>query len=286
MNDFRFQNNNQTLHCRTTGPATSFTSILFLHGLASNATRWHELMTNLGIRDKSYLLAMDLRGHGLSMTYHRYQRQDWCNDVHKLIEQLKRPTILVGHSMGAQIALDYASQQHEYLRGLILIDPVFPQALTGILKKVSRLRWLVFGISAILRTLNQLGLHKRYYPYRDLYKLDQETRTFLKNNPDKDIADLYMNPFTDLEYIPLTNYLQDLFEVTRKLPALDTIQAPVLVLLSSGASTSNIDINKKLLSKIPDLEIQTIHADHWLLTERPDEARDVIERWSRQKLGI
>ena len=286
MNDYQFENIEQSLHCRTAGPQSCTTAIIFLHGLASNATRWNELMSTLSIRDKCFLLAMDLRGHGQSMTYKRYKRQDWCNDVHKLMQELNRPTILVGHSMGAQIALDYATQQQRHLNGLILIDPVFPQALTGTLKKVAHLRWLVFGIAAILRTFNRLGIRKHDYPYRDLHKLDIETRAFLKNNPDKDIADLYMDPFVDLEFIPLANYLQDLFEVTRKLPTLENIQIPVLVLLSSGASTSNVETNRKILSEIPGLEIKTIHADHWLLTEKPDEARDVIEQWSRQQLGI
>jgi pimeloyl-ACP methyl ester carboxylesterase len=188
--------------------------------------------------------------------------------------------------MGAQVALDYATQHQEFLSGLILIDPVFPQALTGWLKKAARIRWLVFVVAAILRTFNKLGIRQDHYSYRDLYKLDQETRDFLAKNPDRDIADLYMNPLVDLEFIPLANYLQDLFEVTRKLPALESIRVPVLVLLSSGASTSNVETNKLLLSEIPQLEITTIDADHWLLTEKPDDAREVIESWSRQRLGL
>ncbi|MGD8926804.1 MAG: alpha/beta hydrolase [Thioalkalispiraceae bacterium] len=285
MKDYLFQHNNQTLHCRSSGSETGQSAMIFLHGLASNATRWHELMSNLSMKDVTYLLAMDLRGHGQSMTYNRYQRQDWCDDVNKLVTDLKRPTIIVGHSMGAQIALGYATQHQEYLRGLILIDPIFPEALTGWLKKTARIRWLVFFVAAMLRIFNKLGIRQRQYLYRDLYKLDCETRDFLANNPDRDIADLYMNPLVDLEFIPLVNYLQDLFEVTRKLPALDSIQVPVLVLLSSGASTSNVETNRRLLSTIPKLEIKTINADHWLLTEKPNEAREIIESWSRQKLG-
>jgi pimeloyl-ACP methyl ester carboxylesterase len=286
MDDYHFYNNQLSLHCRTQGHESNPTAMIFLHGLASNATRWQELMSNLALEDKSYLLAMDLRGHGHSMTYKRYQRSDWCKDIDKLIKILDRPTILIGHSMGAQVALDYATRHNTNLQGLILIDPVFPQALTGVLKRAAHLRWLIFMVATILRTLNRLGLRKHSYPYRSLYELDQKTRTFLASNPDKGIAELYMSPLVDLEFIPLANYLQDLFEVTRKLPRLDNINVPVLVLLSSGASTSNIEINKELLSKLPELEIATIQADHWLLTEKPDEARRVIEDWSRQKLGI
>lgn len=286
MDSYQFENNGQHIHCETAGLATSETSIIFLHGLASNATRWRELISNFSLKDKSYLLAVNLRGHGHSMSYQHYRRSDWCDDVRTLVEKLDKPTILVGHSMGAQIALDYATQNPSQLRGLLLIDPVFRQALTGVLRKVAHFRWLFNVVAFTLGAFNRMGIHKRRYPYRDLQKLDQQTRTFLVENPDKDIAELYMDPFVDLEFMPVANYLKDLVEVSRKLPPLEHIDVPVLVLLSSGASTSNIEINREILSEIPNLEIKTIHADHWLLTEKPDEARTIIEAWCKQKLEL
>ncbi len=286
IDSYQFDSKGLPIHCETMGSVSSDSAIIFLHGLASNATRWRELTSNFSLRDKSYLLAMDLRGHGHSMTFQHYQRRDWCTDVGTLIEILNKPTILVGHSMGAQIALDYAAQDQTHLRGLLLIDPVFPQALTGVLKNVAHFRWLFNLVAFSLGALNRMGIHKRHYPYRDLQKLDLKTRTFLAENPDKDIADLYMNPFTDLRYMPIANYLKDLVEVSRKLPSLADIDVPVLVLLSSGASTSNVKTNRKILSQIPDLEIKTIHADHWLLTEKPVEARTIIEAWCKERLDL
>jgi len=283
MDDYQFENKRQQIHCETAGLASNESSIIFLHGVASNATRWRELIENLGLKDKSYLLAMNLRGHGHSMTYRHYRRQDWCSDLHTLVNNFNKPTILVGHSMGAQIALDYAINNPAQLRGLLLIDPVFPQAFTGVLKKISYFRWLIAFIASIIRIFTRLGIRKRNYPYRDLQELDQQTRRFLADNPGKDIAELYMNPISDLKFMPVANYLNDLVEVSRKLPPLDKINIPVLVLLSSGASTSDVDINRKLLRHLPNLDIKTIHADHWLLTEKPDEARAIIEAWCEQQ---
>jgi len=285
MPDFTFKRGTQTIHSETSGNADHTNNLIFLHGLASNATRWREFMKTTELRHDTNLLAMNLRGHGHSSSLRSFQRQHWCDDLQALHNRLKGPTVVVGHSMGAQVALDYASQYPQGLTGLILIDPVFPQALSGLLAKVARLRWLVFIAAGLIRFFYRFGLHKRNYPYRDLSKLDQDTRAFLAANPDKNIADLYMNPFADLKYIPLANYLQDLFEVTRRLPQLSSIKTPVLVLLSSGASTSRVEKNKMLLNQLPDLEIETIHADHWLLTEKPDEARLVIERWCREKFA-
>jgi pimeloyl-ACP methyl ester carboxylesterase len=192
--------------------------------------------------------------------------------------------------MGAQIALDYASQyaaQKEcMLEGLILIDPIFPQALDGVLKTIAHFRPLIKALGWLIRVGYAMGIHRRHYPQRDLQRLDQETRAFLAANPDKRIADLYMNPLADLPYIPLANYLQDLYEVTRPLLSIEHINVPVLVLLSEGASTSHAEINKKLLSALPNLQIKTIDADHWLLTEKPVEARETIENWCKQQLKL
>ncbi len=253
--------------------------IICLHGLASNATRWHEFMTHTKLQNDSRILALDLRGHGRSMTRKTYHRTQWCADLDILVQELGTPCTIIGHSLGAQIALEYAVHHPESLAGLVLIDPIFPQALTGTLKKVARYRFLLRLALWLLRILQLTGIHKRQFPKRSLLELDRKTREFLAKNPDKGIAELYMDPFADLKYMPLVNYLQDLVEVTRALPALDKISIPTLVLLSQGASTSNVEINRKILGTLADCEIHPIPADHWLLTEKPVEAREAIESW-------
>jgi pimeloyl-ACP methyl ester carboxylesterase len=265
-------------------------TLVLLHGLASNASRWHEFMHDTSLSSRFDLLAMDLRGHGRSLVFDAYTRQDWIEDVHALLGKAQKPGILIGHSMGAQIALDYAAQdvsrETSMLEGLILIDPIFPKALHGVLKRVARWRPLIRAACWLLRVGYAMGLHRRHYPQRDLHQLDQQTRKFLAANPHKSIADLYMDPLADLPYIPLANYLQDLYEVTRPLLPLANIRVPVLVLLSAGASTSSTEINQNLLSALGDLEINIIDADHWLLTERPREAREAIERWCERKIAL
>lgn len=258
--------------------------VVCLHGVASNATRWDEFLEHTQLRNRFDLYAMDLRGHGRSMTWRRFTRHHWLDDLHQLITRRQKSAILIGHSMGAQIALDYAAMHRSDIDGLVLIDPVFPQALSGMLRQVARFRQPIQWLTWVIRGLYRIGLYKRHYVYRDLRALDTDTRTFLAQHPDKSIADLYMNPFADLAFIPCANYLQDLFEVTRPLQALENIHVPVLVLLSEGASTSHVDLNKAILGTLPDLEIQTIDADHWLLTEKPVEARQAIEQWCMKQL--
>lgn len=254
-------------------------AVVCLHGVASNATRFHEWMSESALSNRYPLIAIDQRGHGRSMTYAAYTRADFCADVHAVLTQEHNQAILLGHSLGAQVALEFAAQYPQLVKGLILIDPVFPQALTGTLRNVARWRVLLRVGIACLRGFHRIGLGKRSYPYRSLYQLDLQTRAYLAAHPDEGIAKLYMDPFADLEFMPLTNYLQDLYEVTRPLRPFNSITSPVLVLLSKGASTSNVSENHRILAGLPQCEIQVIDADHWLLTERPEEARSAIDNW-------
>jgi pimeloyl-ACP methyl ester carboxylesterase len=99
---------------------------VLLHGLASNARIWEltaPYMADAGLR----LLAPDLRGHGLTdkpdgdHTFDVYAR-DLAAFLSLL--ELERP-LLVGHSWGAMLALDYAARFPVGPRspaGLVLVD--------------------------------------------------------------------------------------------------------------------------------------------------------------------
>lgn len=261
--------------------------LVMIHGLASNLTRWSEFVAQTRLKDHWDLLRVDLRGHGLSLSRSRFRREDWCSDLGAILDaEGYAQAVVMGHSLGAEVAMDFARAWPGRTAGLILIDPVYPAALRGTLGIARRLRWLNRLAILVCRGLSALGLRRRQFPYRDLRALDEHTRRVLDQaraqGGSGDIAKLYMKPGADLRYIPLTNYLQDLAEVVRPVPDPVTIAAPVLVLLSAGATITDADVHRQWIERFPDAEVDTIDADHWLLTERPLEARRAIERWCEQ----
>jgi len=255
-------------------------TLIMLHGVASNHTRWSEYVSRTSMRSSWNLLTLDLRGHGESMYRGRINRRRWVADLHAILEkEALSPVVLLGHSLGAEIALDYAAAHSQQVSGLILIDPVFHQNLHGVLGWVRRLQLLLWIPVGFLWLANGLGLRRRQYPPRDLNALDEKTRATLSDNPQMKIADLYMNPVADLSYIPFANYLQDLLAVVRPLPVLEKIKQPVLVLMSGGSSLSDRQRNEKQINRIPDVSIQIVDCDHWPLTEQPEKVRDMIDSW-------
>jgi len=254
--------------------------LVMIHGLASNLTRWSEFVDHTILTHSWDLMRIDLRGHGTSMHRGRIDMELWCDDLATILErEYYDKATIVGHSLGAQVGIHFQAKYPSSVAAMIMIDPIFPENLSGRLLKAKRMRVLVWLAIRKLWVLNYLGCYRRRFPPRDLRALDDETRETLADNPDLKIGDLYTNPFVDLEFMPVANYLQDLLEATRPLPPLENITADVLVLMSAGASVSGTERNQATIDRIPKAEIVTIAANHWLLTEKPREAREAIEEW-------
>jgi len=265
-------------------PAGARQTLIMLHGLASNHTRWSEFVAHTRLRGRWTLVRPDLRGHGESMYRGRISRPRWVADLHRLaaVESLA-PAVVAGHSLGAEIALDWALAHPRDCAGLILVDPVVPGNLRGILGVLRRLRWLLWLPILVLWFCNALGLRKRHFPQRDLWALDRQTRATLAAHPELSIADLYTRPQADFPYIPMANYLQDHFEVSRPLPPLERITQPVLVIRSRRSALEDAGDNDQVLRHLADVTFADVDCDHWPLTEKPDTVRRIIDDWCRRR---
>jgi pimeloyl-ACP methyl ester carboxylesterase len=102
--------------------------IILIHGIAASLHDWDDLIPELSQRGYS-CYALDLLGHGDSPKIDsRAYQMDWLLDhfsawMRSL--QLTEPAILIGHSLGGYIALDYARRVSAWTRGLVLINPFY-----------------------------------------------------------------------------------------------------------------------------------------------------------------
>jgi pimeloyl-ACP methyl ester carboxylesterase len=131
--------------------------------------------------------------------------------------------------------------------------------------------------------LNRLGLRRRRIPGRDLRKMDEATRArLLEAGKQEEMIELYSSPWEDLKYFPAASYLQELLEITRTLPPLTRIPAPILALLSTGLTYTDPQATRAILAGNPRAQAVTIDAYHWPLTENPVQVRETIERWCNE----
>lgn len=115
------------------------TPVILIHGIAASLHDWDDLIPAL--TDNGYAAyAPDLLGHGDSPRLDsRAYQMDWIFEhffhwVKSL--QLTEPAILIGHSLGGHIALEYARRVSAWTRGLVLVNPFYsPSQLPGLLRR-------------------------------------------------------------------------------------------------------------------------------------------------------
>jgi pimeloyl-ACP methyl ester carboxylesterase len=255
--------------------------VLLLHGLASNMTRWSEFVERTTLADDRDVIRVDLRGHGDSPTRGRISLELWCDDLLALLDAEGAPrALLIGHSLGSQVALACASRAPGRIAALVLIDPVFRPALRGRWKWIARAAPLFVAAAAIVRGLNALGLRRRHVPPLDLRALDELARRSLGSpEAEAEFIRRYSSTRADLRTFRTAHYLQELVEMFRAVAGPESIALPTLVLLSTGATFAALASMKEIAARFRRGEVKTIDCHHWPLTERPDEVRGVIEKW-------
>ncbi len=96
--------------------------IVLLHGLGSNARFWDRVARHLSTR---HLVALDQRAHGLTGTRSgmSFAMTDMLADIAWLVIQLglDRP-VVVGHSWGASVALEFVANHPDLASGLVFVD--------------------------------------------------------------------------------------------------------------------------------------------------------------------
>ncbi|MGF1699061.1 alpha/beta hydrolase [Photobacterium makurazakiensis] len=102
--------------------------MLLLHGWQDNAASFSPLFTSLA---ESYrLIALDWPGHGLSEARSNdnyYHFVDYADDLNQVVDLLSEsPVFILGHSLGALVAVCYAAAFSEKVQGLILIEGLAP----------------------------------------------------------------------------------------------------------------------------------------------------------------
>jgi pimeloyl-ACP methyl ester carboxylesterase len=98
--------------------------LLCLHGVTRSWQSFLPLIPTLALRWQVY--ALDQRGHGRSERAKSYFAIDYVPDTVSLLRhEIKRPTVVYGHSLGAMVAIAVAAEATELVRAVILEDPPF-----------------------------------------------------------------------------------------------------------------------------------------------------------------
>jgi pimeloyl-ACP methyl ester carboxylesterase len=134
------------------------TPVVFIHGIGASLYSWrHQLppVLSAGYR----VIAFDNRGFGFSeQPAHGYHNADYVRLVLALLDSLGiASAVLVGHSMGGEIAAEVALTHPDRVRGLVLLDAAgYGVRWPGVLKMA---RWPFIG--AVVTTFRGRWFTKR-----------------------------------------------------------------------------------------------------------------------------
>ncbi|MEP5153388.1 alpha/beta fold hydrolase, partial [Planktotalea sp.] len=112
------------LHVTHWGPETG-KPLLLLHGLLDQGAAWRDVAQPLA-EQGFHVIAPDQRGHGQSAHAPEgtaYHIMDFVSDAAAILEQIDGDVTLVGHSMGAVVALLLAAGRADRIETLTLIEP-------------------------------------------------------------------------------------------------------------------------------------------------------------------
>ncbi len=238
--------NGEQIHYQEAGSAEpEQRTILFVHGAGGSSKKWQDQLSKL----TGCLIAVDLPGHGKS----EGKAQDSVAAYREFVWEFSQALglskfVLVGHSMGGGITLDFALHHAEVLEGMIIVD-------SGARLKVNP------------ETLAVLAEGK--------HSVGNVKYMFASNTP----AQVLEQAARDMEQVPPPVYLAD-FQACDRFNILDqvkNIKVPTLILCGQEDLMTLPKFSEYLRQEIADSHFVIIpNAGHMAMLEQPEIVNQAI----------
>jgi pimeloyl-ACP methyl ester carboxylesterase len=248
--------------------------VLCVHGLTANCRCWDIIGEALAPAHR--VLAMDLRGRGLSdKPATGYSMDSHVRDINSVIGDLGiHQVVLMGHSLGAYIAMSFAARYPEKAEKLILIDggghltpEQWHKVSLAIKPSVDRLGKIFPSFDSFLETMKQAPfLHPWSSVIEDYFRYEiEEVENGVRSRT---------NP---------VNIQEEVSNLTDFEPALifDKIACPVLILRATDGILSPDDVVlpasalERMIAEIPNasrVDLDGTH--HFSILLQPNALRD------------
>lgn len=219
---------------------------IMVHGLAASLHDWDALLPALASAGFS-AYALDLLGHGESYKprqFEQYTSNAVFEHMRAWIDSLllAQPAVLIGHSLGGYLVLQYALLHPERVRALVLVNPFYTQEQLPPALRVF-LRHPLINTTLIERT--------PYWLFRLL--IDVSSLQFGSSNESIHTLPEAVRIQTALDYkraAPgIYNIPRTLRDLTRELPR---VQQPTLVIWGARDQTINPKTFPELVDKLPN----------------------------------
>ncbi len=161
-------------------------TILLLHGLGSNAGFWRYNIPELA--KKYRVIAIDLPGYGKSEKgNYSYSMSFFSDEIKKFVDKLNiNNFVLIGHSMGGQIAITFTLKYPDKINKLILISPAGIESFNKTQSNILANYLTVDAIKSLDEKGIEINIKNNFYKWNSKVNWLIKERTELKNSNDFD----------------------------------------------------------------------------------------------------
>ena len=228
--------------------------LLILHGLFGFSDNWQSQAKKLS--NYYHVFLIDLRNHGRSPWSDDFSYTIMANDIFELCEDLNlNQIILLGHSMGGKVAMNFAQNHSELINKLIVVD-------IGIKHYDMRHSHVLSAINSV--DLQNIAARREAGEMMNPYLESESVKQFLLKN-------LYWESKGKLAWRMNVKVIER--EMKNILSALDKVIVNVPTLFIRGSESDYIlDSDIESIEELfIDLEIVVIHkSGHWVHAESPE----------------
>ena len=237
--------------------------VVILHGIFGSSDNW--LTQAKILADKYRVILVDLRNHGQSPKDDAFDYQVMVADVEELFDSLKlQDPILIGHSMGGKVAMNFAIRHPDLLSRLVVVD---------ISPRPYNLEHYV-----ILDGLNAISIDT-------VSSRNEADQTLVPFVPEADVRQFLLK---NLQRKPEGGFSWkiNLPVITKNLPKIGydlqfqgSFDKPALFIRGGKSKYVRDEDMARIQELFPLAQLRTMDTGHWVQAEKPQEFVDVLLDW-------
>lgn len=237
--------------------------IVIMHGIFGSSDNW---LTQAKILSEKYrVILVDLRNHGQSPKDEAFDYQVMVSDMEKFMEDLHlQDPVVIGHSMGGKVAMNFAIAHPDRLSRLIVVD---------ISPRPYNLEHYVIldGLNAI--AIDTLASRSEADQTLVPYVPESDVRQFLLKN-------LQRKPEGGFGWkINLPVITMNLPKIGYDLQYEGTFDKPTLFIRGSRSRYVRDEDMGRIQEIFPLAQLETLDTGHWVQAEKPQEFVKVVMDW-------
>jgi len=237
--------------------------VVVMHGVFGSADNW---LTQARMMSEKYrVITIDLRNHGQSEHSDVFDYPAMAEDLRQFIEEQKLENpIVIGHSMGGKVAMNFAVAHSEMLEKLIVVD-IAPRAYN--LKHYV----ILDGLKAI--PIDTLQSRQQADEVLAQYVEEPDVRQFLLKN-------LQRKPEGGFTWkLNLDVIDKNFANVGVPLQHEGTFDKPALFIRGSRSNYVRDEDIPGIKSIFPKAEVRSLDTGHWVQAEKPVEFVSMVMEW-------